>query len=126
LNEQTILNPKNLQIPPIEHAIIGHKTDYLNINVNNSQPTNNNITTNYESFVYNKALVLLSNWYNESGVPRNKIHTIIDDFNSFLNDFLPQLHNNVNAPLQSNDKSTFEINEMFNIIANQSFQKLKY
>eukprot|EP00102_Acyrthosiphon_pisum_P011772 XP_008180637.1 PREDICTED: uncharacterized protein LOC103308656 [Acyrthosiphon pisum] len=118
LNEQTILNLKNLQTPAIEHAIIGHETDRLNININNSQPTNNNITTNYESFVYNKALVLLSKWYNKSGVPRNKIQTIIDDFTSFLNDFLPQLHNNVIVKLQSNDKSTFEIDAMFNIIAN--------
>jgi len=112
LNEQNILNPKILQILPIEHAIISHETDHLNININNSQPTTNNITTNYESFVYNKVLVLLSS------VPRNKIQTIIDDFTSFLNDFLPQLHNNVNVQLQSNDKSTFEINAMFDIIAN--------
>jgi len=40
LNEQTILNPKNLQTPAIKHAIIGHETDHLNININNSQPTN--------------------------------------------------------------------------------------
>lgn len=62
--------------------------------------------------------MLLSKWYNESGVPRNKIQTIIDDFTSLLHDFLPQLYNNVNVQLQNNEKSTFEIDSMFNIIAN--------
>jgi len=50
-------------------------------------------------------------------MPRNKIQTIIDDITTFLNDFLPQIHNNVNDRLHSNDKSPFEINAMFNIIA---------
>jgi len=99
--EQTIPNKKNAQPLPIEPLNVGYETD--NFNINNCKATNNNIIENYESFVYNKALVLLSKWYNESGVPRNKIQTIIDDFTSFLNDFLPQLHNNVNIQLQCND-----------------------
>lgn len=122
LNEQT--NPKNVQtLPIIEQVNICNETDNLNINITDSRSSNNNIIENYESFVYNKSLVLLSKWYNESGVPRNKIQTIIDDFTSLLHDFLPQLHNNVNVQLQSNEKSTFEIDSMFNIIAN-SFKNL--
>jgi archaellum component FlaC len=62
--------------------------------------------------------MLLSKWYNESGVPRNKIQTIIDDFTSFLKDFLPQIQNNVNIQLKNNVKSTVEINAMFNTITN--------
>lgn len=46
---------------------------------------------NYESFVNNKAVGLLSKWYNESGLPRNKVQSIMNDITTFLNDIVPPL-----------------------------------
>jgi len=57
--------------------------------------TKNNQIEDFELCVFNKALCLLSKWYGESGVPRNKIQLIIDDFTDFINDCLPQLKNEV-------------------------------
>lgn len=75
----------------------------------------------FESLVYKNAINLLSKWYNQSGVPRNKIQLIIDDFTSFLSDCLPYLKNEVDILTRSRPSTTnssFKLNTMFNILSN--------
>lgn len=91
--------------------------------------TKNNQIEDFELSVYNKALCLLSKWYGESGVPRNKIQLIIDDFTDFINDFLPQFKNEVLNTLTKfqppgGDIILSNISSMFDVMCNP-FKNLK-
>jgi hypothetical protein len=80
----------------------------------------NTENVHFESLVYKNAINLLSKWYNQSGVPRNKIQFIIDDFTSFLNDCLPYTKNKVKIFTQVQSSTTnrsFKLNTMLNILS---------
>jgi len=90
--------------------------------------TKNNQIEDFELCVFNKALCLLSKWYVESGVPRNKIQLIIDDFTDFIYDCLPHLKNEVLNTLTKFqppcDIILSNISSMFDMMCNP-FKNLK-
>jgi len=81
--------------------------------------TDNN--DNYESFVNNKAVELLSKWYKESGLPRNKVQSIMNEITTFVNYIVPPLKTEV----ESNFAGDYIIclNIKFNILCD-SFKNL--
>lgn len=71
---------------------------------------------NYESFINNKAVELLSKWYNESGFPRNKVQSIINDITKFLNEIVPPLKTEVVSNFEETGDSITNLIVKFNIL----------
>ncbi|KAE9530469.1 hypothetical protein AGLY_010931 [Aphis glycines] len=75
----------------------------------------------FKEIVTGDAITLMSKWYNESVVPRNKVQTLINDVNSFNENCLQTLKTKVLHSLENhkNDSnSVIEISEMFDAVSN--------
>lgn len=115
LNENFACNSQDVNAVSITDEPTSH-----NVNYNESVSTPHFDTESYDKKVYNKSLQLLSKWYNESGLPRNKVQGIIDDITDFLSDIVVPLKNEIES-ICSNSSSdymdTLNLN-FFNILYN--------
>lgn len=95
--------------------------EYNSDNLNSSH-LHGMLADNFESLVYKNAIILLSKWYSQSGVPRNKVQFIIDDFTTFLNNCLPCINNAIKCLVQSqsinNNNILSKVDTFFNILSN--------
>lgn len=80
------------------------------------------ITVNkFKEIVTGDAITLMSKWYNESVVPRNKVQTLINDVNSFNENCLQTLKTKVLHSLENHENdcnSVIKISEMFDVVSN--------
>lgn len=123
----------------IENPLNSTGSNNINTNPTNSTTNYNNTTNNIENDINNfdisdninidytldkfkeliqfNSLLLSSKWYNETGIPRNKVQELLNDVQSFFQTTLlilkKKIVNNLNSVELNN-----EVSEMFNEILN--------
>jgi len=105
--------------------LINHNVSYTNLLTNETVDKNyipcsedtNNTLNKFKEMLQLNSILLASKWYNESGIPRNKVQELLDDVQSFIYSTLTVLKKKVLDNFNS-DNYNITITEMFNCMLN--------